>query len=117
MSLLQRIVFASQKRLTTALRQQVNKSLSRAGFDGNGRHLTVGEALASLGTILNANGIELDSTLNSHLFQGSEGKQSLDVAFSNPEDPFSPVSINNSRLFFTWHTRENGTMEVIAYLS
>ncbi len=91
--------------------------MERAGLDGNQPFRSVGSGLAAIGEVLSKHGLEWDTTLSSHLFRGEAGRRTLDIAFSNPADSFSPTSISNSMVALTWHQHQSGNFEVIAYLS
>lgn len=112
------ILLASMgRRLDSASRREGNAALRKAGFDGNGRFRRIGEALASAFKVLSRIGIEQDEVLNMGAFMGDSGARTIDLAFSNPDDPFSPEPISNSVLHFSWTELDSGALEVIAYLS
>jgi len=111
------LLAAMGRRLDSATRREANELLRKAGLDGNGRFRSVGKALNEAFSALAEVGIEQDTTLSAHLFQGESGTRGLDLAFSNKEDPFSPESITNSVLHFSWTELEKDRYEVVAYLS
>jgi hypothetical protein len=111
-----RVAGATQK-LSSSLRQKINGDLSRHGLDGNIRFRSVGEGLAKIGAVLSQYGIEWDDTMNSHLFMGNEGRRTIDIAFTNQEDSFSPTPISNSMVALSWYRTETDKYEVTAYLS
>lgn len=111
-----RVAGVTQK-LPSSLRQKINGDLSRHGLDGNIRFRSVGEGLARIGSVLSQYGIEWDDTMNSHLFMGNEGRRTLDIAFTNQEDSFSPIPISNSMVALSWYKTETDKYEVTAYLS
>ena len=104
-------------KLDSATRRAGNKFLHQAGFDGNGRFRSIGKALNEAFDALAKVGIEQDTTLSAHLFQDKSGSRPLDIAFSNKEDPFSPETITNSFLHFSWTELSKDRYEVVAYLS
>lgn len=108
---------ATSKKLDAATRSKANAALERNGLDGNGRFAKVGEGLSRAFTVLAQFGIEPDETLNAHGFMGPQGRRTIHLAFSNPEDSFSPVSITNSMLAITWQELRPGRFEMLAYLS
>lgn len=108
---------ARGQRLEPATRSRANRVLSQRGLDGNDRFRKVGQALTVAFDVLSEFGIEPGETLNSHLFMEPSGTRSLELAFSNPDDPFSPTEVSNSVLFFSWTELRDGVFEVIAYLS
>lgn len=111
------LLAAMGRRLDSATRREANELLRKAGLDGNSRFRSVGKALNAAFDALSKVGIEQDTTLSAHLFSAPSGTRGLDIAFSNPEDPFSPESINNSILHFSWTELEKDRYEVVAYLS
>jgi hypothetical protein len=111
------LLAAMGKRLDSATRREANDLLRKAGLDGNGRFRSVGQALNYAFDALSKVGIEQDTTLSAHLFNAPSGTRGLDIAFSNKEDPFSPESITNSMLHFSWTELEKDRYEVVAYLS
>lgn len=104
------------RQLDSATRQRVNEALVRAGLDGNGNFRDVGAGVATLINVLNTFGIEQDEVLNAHRFSGTSGRAQIDLAFSNPSDPFSPESIGNTTAWISWYRRESGNFEILAYL-
>ena len=108
---------ATSTKLDTRTRSQANTALERNGLDGNGRFRKVGEGLSKAFDVLATFGIEQDETLNAHLFSSSKGQRSLQLAFTNREDSFSPTSISNSMLSFSWQELSPDRFEVLAYLS
>ena len=106
-----------QLALDAGKRQIVNGLLSSAGFDGNGRFDTVGQAMNRLTGILEQQGIELDDAPSADIFSYTNPPHLFDVAFSNRDDPFSPTSITNSRLSVSWYKTDTGTWEILAYLT
>lgn len=111
------LLAAMGSRLDSATRREGNAALRKAGLDGNGRFRKVGEALGYAFDALAKVGIEQDETLNAHKFSGESGTRTIDLAFSNAEDPFSPEAITNSVLHFSWTELRDGVFEAVAYLS
>jgi len=104
--------------LNRVIRQKANAKLSRAGLDGNGRFRKPERAYSAALTTLSEFGIELGEVVSSHLFQARpSGTLNIELAFSNPEDPFSPEAISNSTLHLQWTELHPDHFEVIAYLS
>lgn len=104
-------------RLDSRVRRQANAALIRAGLDGNGRFRKIGEALAKAFDVLNDFGIEPDEVLSAHKFPEAKGRANVELAFKNPEDPFSPEPIANSMLAIQWTELTPGRVEAVAYLS
>jgi hypothetical protein len=103
-------------KLDKSMRQQANRDLERAGLDGNGRFQKIGQALSVAFKVLEKYGIDPDEVLSADRHRAPSGTWPIDLAFSNPEDSFSPVSIRNSVLHFAW-TDLGDKYEVVAYLS
>lgn len=96
----------------------MNTVLIQAGMDGNGRFKSPNEALTEAGKILNSAGLEWDEVINSYpLRHAPKGNMNVTLAITNKDDPFSPVSIQNSMLAFQWYQLDGGMYEVVAYLS
>lgn len=95
-------------------RQRINAALIRVGMDGNERFRSPGAALARINTVLGNFKIEWDEVINSFALSQPKGRVMIDLAFQT-EDPFSPVSIENTALAFHWDTMPTG-IEVIAYV-
>lgn len=104
-------------RLDSRVRQQANAALIRKGLDGNGRFRKIGQALAVAFEVLGKFGIEADEVLSAHKFPEAKGRATINLAFQNPDDPFSPESIDNTMLAIQWTEMRPGSVEVIAYLS
>jgi len=110
--------------LKPQLKGDINKALDKGGFGGARRFKSIGEALNVAMGILSAHGLEQDETLNAWKFTSNYdktkttkgGHETIRVAFTNANDPFSPEEIGNSMLAFAWTDLENG-IEVIAYMS
>ena len=98
-------------------RQVVNGLLLNAGFDGNGRFDSIGQAINRLTGILEGRGIELDDVPSADIFSYTTPPHLFDVAFTNRDDPFSPTPITNSRLSVSWYQHESGTWEILAHLT
>ena len=106
------------RRLDNGLRRKVNDKLLRVGLDGNGRFRKPEQGFARAVEVMQEFGIEMDEVVSSHLFSPRpQGTVRVDLAFSNPSDPFSPESITNSMLVLSFFELEKYRFEVIAYLS
>lgn len=112
-----RVVTAGRK-LDRKTQQKVNQDLIRAGLDGNGRFRRIGEAIGAITKVLGRHGLEEDDVFNADLFRDDSGRRTFAIAYSNPDDPFSPESVGNSLLVIQWHRfEETDQLEVISYLS
>ena len=97
--------------LKSDMRQRANSELNTLG----NYFASTGAASNQIQAALAKHGIEL---ADSPQWFGASGSQRLDLAFSNPSDPFSPTSISNSVLAVSWHKMDQtGRYEVVAYLS
>jgi len=103
-------------RLKSADRTKVNNALDKKGLGGTKRYPKVGAALGDITTVFAKFGIEPADVFSADLFMGDEGRRTFRIAFSNEDDPFSPVPIGNSRLAISWFQGRTG-YEVVAYLS
>ena len=109
---------ASGERLDRSLRQKINKAMERKGLEGNGRFRKPEEGYSRAVEVMQDHGIELDEVVSSHLFSPRpSGTVKADIAYSNEQDPFSPVSITNSILYLQYTELREGMYEVVAYLS
>ncbi len=98
-------------------REKVNAALIKAGLDGNGRFRRPSDALAAALNVIGDNGMEQDEVIHADRLRGDSGRITVDIARTNPDDPFSPLSIHNSMLALTWAKLESGAFEGVAYLS
>lgn len=101
--------------LDSSTRRKANDALRRKGFDGNGRFRSKGQAINLAFGVLDEFGIEADEVISADKMRS--GTRGIELAWTNPDDPFSPVNIPNSVLHFSWTEVGNGLYEVIAYLS
>jgi hypothetical protein len=104
-------------RLLPAQRVKLNRELISAGLDGNFLFQKATKGLAKAFDVLAKAGIEPDEVVSSYHFMREDGRTTVNLAFTNPEDSFSPVVISNSMLALTWHKVAEDKYEVIAYLS
>jgi len=110
-------VVVAGRKLDSKTRQQANADLAKAGLDGNGRFRRIGEALNTIAKVLDGHSIQQDDVFSANLFRGDKGQRTFAVAFSNPDDPFSPETIDNSMLVIQWFEHAPGRIEVLTYLS
>lgn len=116
-------------KLSNELRAKINGIFASrsSGLDGNRPWAKAQHGFAHAVDILQEHGIELDGVVNAHQFEPrTNGTARVGLAFSNPRDAFSPISINNSLLVVSFapfgdtydpHDRTNTKFEVVAYLS
>ena len=96
-------------------RKAINAALIKAGMDGNGRFKSIGQAVAKAAEALNDNGYEWGQVTSADLFRRENGHQSLIIA-KRTDDPFSPMDVTNTSMFFQWSLLRPDTYEVVAYL-
>lgn len=114
----QRMTAALSNKMDNQTKRRVLIAFKKRGLDGNGRFDKAAHGYAVALDVLSDFGIELDEVVNSHHFLRPEGRLAVNIAFTNPEDSFSPISIQNSMLVLSWHRfDETGKYEVLAYLS
>ncbi|MCH8518021.1 MAG: hypothetical protein LAT68_17120 [Cyclobacteriaceae bacterium] len=105
-------------KLDSNLRRKINAHLSRVGLDGNGRWDRPEGGYVKALDVLSEYGIELGEVVSSDLFRRPSGTWNIEIAFSNPNDPYSPVAIRNSMLSLTYtEVGDGGRYETLAYLS
>lgn len=105
-------------KLNNQFRREANRSLIKAGLDGNGRFRKPELAYSMALHVLSTLGIEQDTMVSSHRFrERPSGALRVDLAFSNPSDPFSPEPISNSILYLQFTELGPDRFEAIAYLS
>jgi len=98
------------------LRNKAANKFADAGLDGNGRFDEPGDGVRAAFDVLEEFGIEIDGTAGS--FHSDSGTTTINLAFTNMEDRFSPYAITNSSLVFTWYKfEETGKYEIVVYLS
>lgn len=95
----------------------ITEDFIKVGLDGNTRFMKPQHGFSKAVEVLAEHGIELDEVVNAWLFNRDSGKLQVDVAFTNKDDPFSPISIRNSMLVLTYHKLAEDKFEVIAYMS
>lgn len=105
------------RNLDRKTREAVNLDLDKAGLGGRGRYRKVGEALNVIAKVLSRHDIQQDDSFDANLFRDDKGYRTFGIAFSNPDDPFSPEFIGNSMLVVSWTLLRPGSYEVVSYLS
>lgn len=108
---------SSGSRLDRTLKGQINNTLRNGGFDGRERFRTPQQAYARAVELAGGYGLEIDGTVHSHLFKNRPVILNVDMAFSNSEDLFSPISIGNSVLHIQISEVGPDSFEAIAYMS
>lgn len=98
-------------------RNNLNRALDKAGFDGNKPFRSVSQGLSRLQEVMAEWGLEPDQIFSAHLFKTAQGTQQIWLAHSNPSDPFSPDPVRNSMIVFQWYTHQSGNLEIVAYAS
>jgi hypothetical protein len=110
-------VVTAGRKLDRGTQQKVNKDLIKAGLDGNGRFKRIGEALNAIAKVLDKHGLQQDDVFSADLFRDNKGQRTFAIAYSNPDDPFSPETVDNSLLVVQWYELQPGMLEVVSYLS
>lgn len=105
------------KRLETPLRVRVNKAFEKAGLDGNGRFPSNGRAINAIHGVMSDHGIEEDGIFSGDIWKQASGERTMDIAFSNADDPFSPTKISNSLLAVQWFELSPGKFEYVVRLT
>lgn len=106
---------AAGMKLAPSRRALINRALDTAGLDGNLPFKSPGAGVAQAATVLAHFGLEWDTVIS--LPPSPEGKRTFDLAFSDPEDSFSPTPVTNGVLYFSWYQHQNGKYEILAYVS
>jgi DNA-binding ferritin-like protein len=104
-------------KLDRKTRNQANKALTRAGLDGNGRFEKPDRGYAKAVDVISDYGLEMDEVVSSFSFNRPSGSVTIDLAYTNREDLFSPISIDNAMLVVTWTELRPDYYEVLAYVS
>ena len=99
------------------LRRKVAHDLEKAGLGGSGSFERVGNALSIAFRILAKHGIEQGDTFDAKLYGSDQGNRYISLRYSNRKEPSAPTDLEQSALAFTWHKRESGNFEIIAYLT
>ena len=110
-------VVLSSVKLDSTTRSRINNALERTGLNGNGRYDRAQRGYAEAVDILANFGIELDGIVNSFEFTRPKGRVTVELAFTNQEDSFSPISIGNAMLVVQFERLRENAYEVIAYVS
>jgi hypothetical protein len=100
--------------LPQAVKNKIGIALGKAGLDGNYPFSTLGKGLNKISEVLSGFGIEHEVFAN---LMGDEGNARFDIAFTNPDDAFSPEDISNAMLVVGWYKHGTGRYEVTAYIS
>lgn len=99
------------------IREKANAALEKAGFDGNGRFKTIGQANSKLADVLSNFGLQLADVMSADLFREDARVQNFGLEFVNEEDSFSPVTFDDSMMHFSYAKLSPDRIEVVAYLS
>jgi hypothetical protein len=96
---------------------KINAHLGRQGLDGNGRFRRAEGGYVLALDLLQEHGIELWGVVSSHRFNPDANGFGIDLAYTNPDDPFSPVQIRNTVLRYQYTKLSEDRFEALAYLS
>ncbi len=111
------VMIKGAAKLSSSIRSKANKTLRKAGLDGNGRFRNLSHGLGTVAEALTKNGIQQGEAFDANVFRDKSGQRNFSIEFVNEEDPFSPEPISNSMLVIQWHTHDNGQFEIVSYLS
>lgn len=122
MKTLKQILTEGSVTLPANTRSKVNRTLIKAGLDGNGRFESIGSLLGIISGCLELHGIQVSDVFSADRFRETSKHQTFHLEFSNPQDPFSPIPINNSLLSLSYNIDKNAyrggkTVDAVAYLS
>lgn len=95
----------------------VNAVLNRKGLDGNGRFRRAEDGYVAAMDTLGDFGIELDEVVHSADFKSDSKVLNIRLAWTNPDDSFSPISVHNRVLHLSYYRLDDGKYEVLSYLS
>ena len=107
----------SVPKVTTKLKGEIAKAFAKHGLDGNGTFVKPEHGYAKALDVLGDFGIEMAGVVDSMRFRGEKNQFTLDLAWTNKADSFSPTEIANSMLAVSWYKRREDSYEVLAYLS
>lgn len=99
------------------VRRKVNVAFDKAGLGGRVKFDRPQKGYSLAVNIMGDFGIELDEIPDSFLFREESRHFSVRLAFKNPDDPFSPIPIVNSKLAISYTMLHDNVYEVVAYLS
>ena len=71
----------------------------------------------AIAKVLERHGIQQDEVFSANLFRDDKGHRTFEVAYQNPDDPFSPETIDNALLVIQWYRLDNDAYDVVSYLS
>lgn len=107
-------VAEKSSRLDSATKRKINAALAKGITSGSPYAQSFGQGLNAAFDVLKQYGIEPGHTVSPP--HGNSGRVTVDLAFTNTEDGFSPTDITNSVLVLTFHNMNTG-VEIIAYVS
>lgn len=99
------------------IREKANAALEKAGFDGNGRFKTIGQANSKLADVLSNFGLQLADVMSADRFREDSRVQNFGLEFVNPQDSFSPIAFDDSMVHYSYTKLSPDRVEVVAYLS
>ena len=105
------------KKTWKVIREKANDALEKAGFDGNGRFRTVGQANSKLAEVLSNFGIQLADVMSADRFREDSRTQNFNLELVNEDDSFSPVAFDDSTVHYSYTKLSPDRVEVVAYLS
>jgi len=106
-------------KLDKKLGSKINDDLRKAGFDGNGRFKSHGDAVNKIHGVLDKHDIQIADVVSADIFREKEkGTHLFNLEFKT-DDPHSPQSVSNVGLNVSWHdlTGKDNQYEVVAYIT
>lgn len=103
--------------LPNTIRHRINEDMARAGLDGNGNFRGPGHGVATAFDVLHPYGISVQTMVSGHDVATKNGRITIPVGYPVADMFMPPIEIVNSVLVMTWHQRESGNYEIVAYMS
>jgi len=103
--------------MTPKQKTLISRALAAEGFDGRARFEKPSQGYAKAVQTVAKFDVELGEVVNSWAFRQDDNHITIRMAFSNKEDPYSPVEIKNSRLSLSWSLLSKDKYEMIAYMA
>jgi len=116
-----RIVIAADAdplKIPDDLRNDVNQSLNKEGFDGNKSFENMSKATYAIEEVLSRFQLAYNEDTSAGKFSGLNGQKLVKIAQKNPEDSLSPTPIENAVIEIDWSPMgDTKEFSVTAYMS
>jgi len=100
------------------LRNDVNQSLNKEGFDGNKSFENMSQAIYRIEEILNRFQLVYNEDTSAGKFSGLNGQKLITIAQKNPENSLDPTKIDNAVIEIDWSPMgDSDEVSVTAYMS